>query len=108
KYQTAIMFAMYLLSIILALSVTKFLSKTILKSKSQYFVMELPQYHLPTLKGLFLKVWERGWMYVRKAGTVIVLISILVWFVFEYPKAPVNENLSKSEQSAVQLKYSFA
>ncbi|MDR1474569.1 MAG: ferrous iron transport protein B [Endomicrobium sp.] len=108
KSQTAIMFVMYLLSITLALSVTKLLSKTILKSESQYFVMELPQYHLPTLKGLFLKMWERGWMYIRKAGTVIIFISILVWFIFEYPKAPVNENLSKSEQSAVQLKYSFA
>ncbi|MDR2437546.1 MAG: ferrous iron transport protein B [Endomicrobium sp.] len=108
KYQTVIMFIMYLLSIILALSVTKLLSKTILKGESQYFVMELPPYHLPTLKGLFLKMWERGWMYVRKAGTVIVFVSILVWFVFEYPKAPVNKNLSKSTQAAVQLKYSFA
>jgi ferrous iron transport protein B len=108
KSQTAIMFVMYLLSITLALSVTKLLSKTILKSESQYFVIELPQYHLPTLKGLFLKMWERGWMYVRKAGTVVVFISILVWFIFEYPKAPVNENLSKSEQAAAQLKYSFA
>jgi ferrous iron transport protein B len=108
KYQTAIMFVMYLLSIVLALSVTKLLSKTILKGKTQYFVMELPPYHLPTLKGLFLKMWERGWMYVRKAGTVIVFISILVWFIFQYPKAPVNENLSKSAQDALQLRYSFA
>jgi ferrous iron transport protein B len=108
KYQTVIMFIMYLFSIVLALSVTKLLSKTIFKGESQYFVMELPTYHLPTLKGLFLKMWERGWMYVRKAGTVIVFISILVWFIFEYPRAPVNENLSKSEQSAVQLKHSFA
>jgi ferrous iron transport protein B len=108
KSQTAIMFVMYLLSITLALSVTKLLSKTILKSESQYFVMELPQYHLPTLKCLFLKMRERSWMYVRKAGTVMVFISILVWFIFEYPKAPVNENFSKSEQAAVQLKYSFA
>jgi ferrous iron transport protein B len=108
KYQTAIMFVMYLLSIGLALSVTKLLSKTILKGKSQYFVMELPPYHLPTLKGLSLKMWERGWMYVKKAGTVIVLISIVVWFILEYPKAQVNENLSKNAQAALQLKYSFA
>jgi ferrous iron transport protein B len=53
-------------------------------------------------------MWERGWLYVRKAGTVILLISIVVWFVFEYPKAPVNDPLSQSEQAAVQLKHSFA
>jgi len=108
KYQTGIMFIMYLLSITIALSVAKLLSKTILNGEASHFVMELPPYHLPTLKGLFLKMWERGWLYVRKAGTVILLISIVVWFVFEYPKAPVNENLSQSEQAAIQLKHSFA
>jgi ferrous iron transport protein B len=99
---------MYILSIAIALSIAKLLSKTILNGGASHFVMELPPYHLPTLKGLFLKMWERGWMYVRKAGTVIILISIIVWVVFEYPKAPVNENLSQSEQAAAQIKYSFA
>jgi ferrous iron transport protein B len=108
KYQTGIMFIMYILSIIIALSVAKLLSKTILNGEASHFVMELPPYHLPTLKNLFLKMWERGWMYVRKAGTVIILISIIVWFVFEYPKPPVNENLSQSEQAAAQIKHSFA
>ncbi|MDR0398732.1 MAG: ferrous iron transport protein B [Endomicrobium sp.] len=108
KYQTGIMFIMYLLSIAIALGVAKLLSKTVLNGEASHFVMELPPYHLPTLKGLFLKMWERGWLYVRKAGTVILLISIVVWFVFEYPKAPVNENLSQSEQAAIQLKHSFA
>jgi ferrous iron transport protein B len=108
KYQTGIMFIMYLLSIAIALSLAKLLSKTILKGEASHFVMELPPYHLPTLKGLFLKMWERGWLYVRKTGTVILLISIVVWFVFEYPKSPVNENLSQSEQAVVQLKHSFA
>ena len=70
--------------------------------------MELPPYHLPTIKGLFLKMWERSWLYVRKAGTVIVLISILIWAVFAYPKAPVNESLTKAEKAAAQLDYSIA
>jgi ferrous iron transport protein B len=108
KYQTGIMFIMYLLSIAIAFSVAKLLSKTILNGETSRFVMELPLYHLPTLKGLFLKMWERGWLYVRKAGTITLLISIVVWFVFEYPKTPVNENLSQSEQAAIQLKHSFA
>jgi ferrous iron transport protein B len=109
KYQTEIMFTMYLLSIAITLSVAKFLSKTILNGDASHFVMELSPYHLPTLKGLFLKTWRRGWLYARNVGTVIVLISIVVWFVFEYPKVPVNENLSQMEQAgAMQLKYSFA
>ncbi|MDR3256068.1 MAG: ferrous iron transport protein B [Endomicrobium sp.] len=108
KYQTGIMFFMYILSIVIALSVAKFLSIIVLKNESTHFVMELPPYHLPTIKGLFLKMWERGWLYVRKAGTVIVFISILVWVVFAYPKAPVDKNLTEAENAAIQMKYSIA
>jgi ferrous iron transport protein B len=108
KYQTGIMITMYFLSIIIALSIAKLLSSTILKGEAAYFVMELPSYHLPTMKGLLLKMWERGMLYVRKAGTVIVFISILIWVVFAYPKAPINENFSKNEQTALQTQYSFA
>jgi ferrous iron transport protein B len=70
--------------------------------------MELPPYHLPTVKGLFLKMWERSWPYVSKAGTVVILASILVWAVFAYPKAPLNKNLSEAEKSSLQLEYSIA
>ncbi|MCA6085302.1 ferrous iron transport protein B [Candidatus Endomicrobiellum agilis] len=109
RYQTGVMFFMYFLSVVIALSIAKLLSVTVLlKETSAHFVMELPPYHLPTIKGLFLKMWERSWLYVRKAGTVIVLISILIWAVFAYPKAPVNESLTKAEKAAAQLEYSIA
>jgi ferrous iron transport protein B len=108
KYQASIMFFIYLLSIVIALSIAKLLSKTVLKEESAHFVMELPIYNMPTIKGLLLKMWERGWLYVKKAGTVIVFISILMWAVFAYPKIPVNENLSEAEKSVMQMKYSFA
>ena len=44
------------------------------------FVMELPQYHLPTIKNLLRSMWERGWSFIKKAGTIILLSSILIWF----------------------------
>ena len=44
------------------------------------FVMELPAYHLPTLKNVLLSMWERGWSFIKKAGTIILLSTILVWF----------------------------
>ncbi|MDR3275057.1 MAG: ferrous iron transport protein B [Endomicrobium sp.] len=108
KYQTAIMFFMYVLSIVIALSIAKLLSATVLKGQEAHFVMELPPYHIPTLKGLLLKMWERGWLYIKKAGTVIVLISILIWALFAYPKIPVNKNLSKAENMSVQMQHSAA
>jgi ferrous iron transport protein B len=109
KYQVTVMFFMYFLSIIIALGIAKLLSVTILlRGESSHFIMELPPYHLPTAKGLFLKMMERSWLYVRKAGTVVILISILVWAAFAYPKAPLNENLTEAEKSALQLEYSIA
>jgi ferrous iron transport protein B len=52
--------------------------------------MELPPYRLPTLKGLTIHAWERCWMYVRKAGTVILAISILLWALMTFPQ--LNES----------------
>jgi ferrous iron transport protein B len=108
KYQTSIMIMMYSLSIVIALSIAKLLSATILKGEGTYFVIELPPYHIPPIKGLLLKMWERATLYVRKAAATIVFASILIWVVFAYPKAPINENLSKNEQVALQAQYSFA
>ncbi|MDR3071308.1 MAG: ferrous iron transport protein B [Endomicrobium sp.] len=108
KYQVIIMFFMYVLSLIIALSVAKLLSVTILKGEPSYLVMELPPYHLPTIKGLFLKMWERGWLYVRKVGPIVVFISVLIWVMFSYPKYPVNEKLDKVQQSVLQIKHSLA
>ena len=44
------------------------------------FVMELPSYHLPTLKNLLRSVWERGWAFIKKAGTVILISTVIIWF----------------------------
>jgi len=48
------------------------------------FVMELPTYHLPTLSNLLRSMWERGWSFIRKAGTIILLATIFVWFTSNY------------------------
>ena len=73
--------------------------------------MELPPYRVPTPKSLFLKMWERGWMYLRKAGTVILLMSVIIWAGMFFPQ--VNEdklaeqNLSENEIAAVQIEQSY-
>ncbi|MDR1401233.1 MAG: ferrous iron transport protein B [Endomicrobium sp.] len=108
KNRANIMSLIYILSVIIAFATAKILSKTLLKGEPAHFVMELPPYHMPQIKGLLLKMWERSWLYLRKAGTVVVFMSVLVWAVFAYPRAPVDENLTKSEKAAVQLKYGLA
>ena len=68
-----------------ALLTAKFLRVTIISGPSTPFVMELPPYRLPTLKGLFIHTWERTWQYVKKAGTIILGISILLWAMMTFP-----------------------
>ena len=48
------------------------------------FIMELPSYHLPTAKNLLLSTWERGWSFIKKAGTVILLSTVILWFLQSY------------------------
>jgi len=71
-----------------ALLVAKFLRVTIIKGESTPFVMELPPYRLPTFKGLAIHTWERTWQYIKKAGTVILGISIILWAMMTFPGLP--------------------
>ena len=63
------------------------LRKSLLRGTDAPFVMELPPYRLPTTKAIVMKMVERSWVYLRKAGTVILAVSILMWVISTYPKA---------------------
>ena len=76
----------------------KFLKKFVLKGESMPFVMELPVYRVPALKGILFHMWFRAWMYIKKAGTIILAASVIFWFLGNYPQpttgfqAPLLEN----------------
>jgi len=80
-----IIFSMYLIGIIFAIIMAKVLRATRFRGEMEPFVMELPPYRIPTMKGILIHTWERAWMYVKKAGTIILAISILMWFMFTFP-----------------------
>jgi len=82
---------MYVIGILLAVVSTKILRSTILKGESVPFVMELPPYRMPTLKGILIHMWERGFLYLKKAGTIILGISILLWAMTTFPGLPDDE-----------------
>ena len=71
-----------------ALLVAKLLRSTVVKGETTPFVMELPPYRMPTFKGLMIHTWERTWQYIRKAGTTILGISILLWALMTFPGLP--------------------
>jgi len=74
-----------------ALIVAKVLRTTVIKGESTPFVMELPPYRLPTFKGLLIHTWERTWQYVKKAGTIILGISIILWAMMTFPNLPESK-----------------
>jgi hypothetical protein len=91
-----------------ALGTAKFLRMTVIRGETTPFVMELPPYRIPTLKGLFIHTWERTWQYIKKAGTVILGISILVWAMMTYPLlSPEKEALFETERQEILATYAL-
>ena len=66
------------------------------------FVMELPAYHAPSWKNVFHSMWERGWSFIKRAGTVIVVSSILIWFTSGYGWAPVQTEADAADTEAAE------
>ncbi len=86
-----------------ALLAAKFLRMTVIRGESTPFIMELPPYRLPTLKGLLIHTWERTWGYIKKAGTVILGISIILWALMTFPGLPESEITDFQSQKAAIL-----
>jgi ferrous iron transport protein B len=85
RNQGFVVFSIYLLGIVLAIIMAKIFKKFLFKGKTSPFIMELPPYRIPTAKGLFIHMWERGSLFVRKAGTIILGVVILVWILSSLP-----------------------
>lgn len=79
------LFSLYLLGITVAIIMAKVFRKYLFKGEAAPFVMELPPYRMPTFKGLLIHMWERGAVYLKKAGTVIFAGSILIWALSNLP-----------------------
>lgn len=98
EHQARFMLFSTLLAWIVALCVAKFYRLTILKGEPTPFVMELPPYRFPTLKGLLIHTWEKTWRYIQKAGTVILAVSILLWAMMTYPGLPAAKKAEFARQ----------
>jgi len=85
------LWTMYLIGIILAVVLARVLRSTLFKGESAAFVMDLPPYRMPTVKGLLVHMWERSWMYLRKAGTVILGVSVIMWALAAFPRVSADE-----------------
>lgn len=110
KNASFVVFSMYLLGIVVAILLGLILKNTLFKDKEQStFVMELPPYRLPTFRGVWTHTWERTGAFVRKAWTVIMATSIILWLLMSIPvggkgtfaNAEVNNSVFASVNSVI-------
>ena len=85
-----VLFAMYMIGFVTAPIVALLLKKTVLKGDTPVFVMELPAYKRPTLRGVVRRVVEAGWMFLRRAGTIILACMVIVWALLYFPNTDAS------------------
>ncbi len=98
KDRGRVMFLITLAAWGFALVAARVLRSTVLRGPKTPFVMELPPYRVPTLKGLLIHTWERTYGYIRKAGTVILAVSIIIWAMLTFPQLPESKRGEFSAQ----------
>ncbi|MBF0368164.1 MAG: ferrous iron transport protein B [Magnetococcales bacterium] len=84
--QGLVIFSMYIISIVVAMGASVFLSRFVIHGGKESFVMELPPYRLPTWESILFHIWEKAYDFVRMVGGVIVAGSIIIWFLQAFPQ----------------------
>ena len=108
KLAALTMLAMYLLGIVVALVMAWIFKKTLLKGETPMLIMELPPYKMPLFKVVLRHMWDRSRLFLRRAGTVILGINILLWFLATYPKsAAIESNYYDKIREAFQKTYPY-
>ena len=91
-----VVFAMYIIGIVMAVVMAKVLGVTTFKDKGSTFLLELPPYRMPDMKTVLLETWDKGKGYLVKAGTIIFAMSVLIWFLSNYNFAGPTEDMDAS------------
>ncbi len=85
RQQGLVVFSLYLLGTLLAVLMARLFKRLLFKEEVAPLIMELPPYHLPTLRSVLTHMWERAWLFVRKAGTIIAAASVVIWLLGNLP-----------------------
>ncbi len=103
-YQGMVMVGLIILSWVMALFAAWLLSKTIVHGESLPLVLELPPWQMPTSRSILSSAGGRSWEYIKKAGTIILLINIILWSMMYFPRLPAEKSVEQSNP----LEYSIA
>lgn len=90
--QGLVLFGLYLSGIVGALVVAFVLRRTIAKGNAAGFMMEMPRYQMPQWRDIALGLWQRAWIFLRRAGTIIAMTTVVLWLLLSFPKAPEGQS----------------
>ncbi|KHK93153.1 ferrous iron transporter B [Novosphingobium malaysiense] len=90
--QGLVLFALYISGIMGAFLAALVLRRSITRGEASGFIMELPKYQLPRLKDMAIGLWQRGWIFLRRAGTIIFTVTVILWVMLNFPKAAPGES----------------
>jgi ferrous iron transport protein B len=108
-WRAPMLWIIYVIGIVLAILCAKLLRSTLFKGESVPFVMELPPYRMPTIRGMTIHMWERAGLYLKKAGTIILAVSVILWALTSFPKArDIAPQASIAERQAAELSHTVA
>ena len=85
--QGLVLFGLYVFGVVGAMLVALVLRRSVTKGAASGFIMELPKYQLPTVKDLAIGLWQRAWIFLRRAGTMIFTVTIALWLLLNLPQA---------------------
>jgi ferrous iron transport protein B len=97
--QGLVLFLLYLGGIVGAVLAAAVIQRFVTKSRGGSFLIEMPRYQMPHIKDIAIGLWQRAWIFLRRAGTIIFVVSIVLWALLTFPKAPEGQS---------QVEYSIA
>lgn len=95
-----VLLCIYATGIILAVLMARLFSKFLVKGDDAPFVMELPPYRMPTTKSILRHIWEKGAQYLKKMGGIIMIASIIIWFLGYYPQHDAYETVAEQQENS--------
>lgn len=97
--QGLVLFGLFLSGIVGALLVAYVLRRSVTRGNAAGFMMEMPRYQWPRARDVAIALWQRAWIFLRRAGTIIAMTTVVLWLLLSFPKAPVGQS---------QVEYSVA
>ncbi len=105
EHSGTLLFCIYGFGILMAILIANLFRKVLFNEKDIPFVMELPPYRLPTLKSTFRHMWNKGGQYLKKVGGIIMIASVIIWFLQNYPHSEEIANKYESQKQTLTENY---